>query len=66
MKSEKVYFFIIRYLKIVKKWHERTSFFQVMEKKWEKKERKDIKKIQWMNLFIMMVEEQNMSKEIYK
>lgn len=48
-------------------WHERTSFFQVMEKKWEKKERiKDIKKIQWMNLFIMMVEEQNMSKEIYK
>lgn len=47
-------------------WHERTSFFQVMEKKWEKKERKDIKKNQWMNLFIMMVEEQNMSKEIYK
>lgn len=48
MKSEKVYFFIIRYLKIVKMWHERTSFFQVMEKKWEKKERKDIKKIQWL------------------
>lgn len=47
-------------------WHKRTSFFQVMEKKWEKKERKGIKKIQWMNLFIMMVEEQNMSKEIYK
>lgn len=47
-------------------WHERTSVFQVMEKKWEKKERKDIKKIQCMNLFIMMVEEQNMSKEIYK
>lgn len=41
-------------------------FFQVMEKKWEKKERKDKKKIKWMNLFIMMVEEQNMSKEIYK
>lgn len=36
-------------------------------KKWEKKERKDkIKKIKWMNLFIMMLEEQNMSKEIYK
>lgn len=48
-------------------WHERTSFFQVMEKKWEKKERKDKKKnIKWMNLFIMMVKEQNMSKEIYK
>lgn len=48
-------------------WHERTFFFQVMEKKWEKKERKDKKKnIKWMNLFIMMVEEQNMSKEIYK
>lgn len=44
MKSEKVYFFIIRCLKIVKMWHERTSFFQVMEKKWEKKERKDTKK----------------------
>lgn len=47
-------------------WHERTFFFQVMEKKWEKKERKDKKKIKWMNLFIMMVEEQNKSKEIYK
>lgn len=48
-------------------WHERTSFFSGNgKKKWEKKERKDIKKIQWMNLFIMMVEEQNMSKEIYK
>lgn len=31
-------------------WYERTSFFQVMEKKWEKKERKDIKKS--MNEFI--------------
>lgn len=45
-------------------WHERT-FFSGIGKKWEKKERKD-KKIKWMNLFIMMVEEQNMSKEIYK
>lgn len=32
-------------------WHERTSFFQVMEKKWEKKERKDTKKNE-MNEFI--------------
>lgn len=48
MKSEKVYFFIIRYLKIVKMWHERTFFFQVMEKKWEKKERKDIN--EWIYL----------------
>lgn len=32
-------------------WHERTSFFQVMEKKWEKKERKDILKNS-MNEFI--------------
>lgn len=51
MKSEKVYFFIIRYLKIVKMWHERTSFFSGNGKKWEKKERKDIKKFnEWIYL----------------
>lgn len=44
----------------------KNFFFSGNGKKWEKKERKDIKKIQRMNLFIMMVEEQNMSKEIYK
>lgn len=35
-------------------------------KKMREKRKKRYKKIQWMNLFIMMVEEQNMSKEIYK
>lgn len=44
MKSEKVYFLIIRYLKIVKMWHERTSFFQVMEKKMREKRKKRYKK----------------------
>lgn len=51
MKLEKVYFFIIRYLKIVKMWYERIFFFLGNEKKWEKKERKDIKK-NLMNEFI--------------
>lgn len=32
----------------------------------EKRKKRYKKKIQWMNLFIMVVEEQNMSKEIYK
>lgn len=43
-------------------WHERT-FFSVNGKKMREKRKKRYK---WMNLFIMMVEEQNMSKEIYK
>lgn len=40
MKSETVYFFIIRYLKIVKMSHERTSLFQVMEKMREKRKKR--------------------------
>lgn len=49
-------------------WHERTSFFSANEKK--RKKRKDIKKKiiknKWTNLSIIMVEEQNMSKEIFE
>lgn len=32
----------------------------------EKRKKRYKKKMKWMNLFIMMVEEQNMSREIYK
>lgn len=46
-------------------WHERT-FFSGIGKKMREKRKKRKKKIKWMNSFIMMVEEQNMSKEIYK
>lgn len=48
-------------------WHERISFFSANEKK--RKKEKILKKIiknKWTNLSIIMVEEQNMSKEIFE
>lgn len=49
-------------------WHERISFFSANEKKREKKKRykKKIIKNKWTNLSNIMVEEQNMSKEIFE